>query len=64
LGPMRHLLPHINPSSESEMGHREPMTTIVEVAIRDLAAKEVLERGKGGSVTCCQQSIKLSIEES
>ena len=64
MGLMHHLLPHINPSTESEMGHREPMTTIAVVAIRHLVAKEVLERGGGESVTCCQQGIELSIEGS
>jgi hypothetical protein len=61
---MHHLLPHINPSTETEMRHREPTTTIAVVALRNLAAKEVLERGGGESVTCCQLGIELLIKGS
>jgi hypothetical protein len=45
LGLIPQIPPHINPSTE--IGHREPMTTIAVVAIRHLAAKEILERGGG-----------------
>jgi hypothetical protein len=53
---------HIN--SYTEMGSRELMDTIVVVAIRNLAAKEALERGAGKSVKCWKQGIELSIEGS